>query len=643
MNRFSNCKSSGLIGLLALSAGLLTPASEASAQNQMYVGYVNPQETVYPYTGFNNASEEGGTLYFVVRMEASKFANYGGASLTGVCVGWSMGEEEKTPEMEVFVREELDGENLASGSAQVGFGWNDIDFDTPYSITAGNDLYIGGKVEWEPGSWLGTGTWGYTLPESSQFMGNTADTDPDGNINWIDVTDNSMVLMVLGIVEASGSGYNDKAALSDLRTNVIQPMEYPGDAWLVVRNDGFNELQSIELTSSMGEELWSQTIDFSSPIAAGETRDVSGGVQALGTGTHRIWVSKVNGKDVENPVALERDLIGVPAEVAARYTRRPLVERWVSESDYRSPVYTDDIFLPGIESLRESMSVIAHHCSDQFMIYHEFDADVDNEDIRFLVDFADGDKSRVSIPAFSVDRSYLPRNPLSRSNTYSVAYNFIYPDYVEPFYTAALDVPTFATIEAKADVEGDICGIEVTGYVEPGIMPEDEPLRLTVYLVEDGIESTSQEFPDDPEVTDRYKGVYTHDDVIRLSLTEMYGDMLDGDGAYTKKFTCELEPEWKRDDMRVLAFLNRSGERYGHMQVINSCETPVTGSGIGGIRQSVATFTVNGHDIEAAPGHSIEVYTLAGTRVSGRGLDSGIYLVRISGADGVGSCKVAIR
>ena len=241
MNKLSKFTVSGICGMLTLAATALCSPPEAAAQT--YIGYINPQETVYPYTGFNNSSESTGTLYFVVRMEADKFTNYDGASLSGLRVGWSMGAEEKTPEMEVFVRGELNGENLASGKAQVKFGWNDISFDTPYTIQSGKELYLGGKVEWEPGSWLGTGIFGYTLPENTQYMGNSEDVDASGNINWINATDNNMVLMLLGIVEATGDEFNDLAVLTDLRANDVQRLDTPGDAWLAVKNEGLNGAQ----------------------------------------------------------------------------------------------------------------------------------------------------------------------------------------------------------------------------------------------------------------------------------------------------------------------------------------------------------------------------------------------------------------
>lgn len=644
MNKNYSYGLSRMCGLFMLAGSLMCGAVSADAQNQMMVGHTNPSEYVYPYTGFNNNSDVGGTLYFAVRMDANMFANYEGASLKGIRIGWGEGMTPMNPEMEVFVRESLDGENLASGTSQVVFGWNDIMFDTPYTITSGKDLYLGGKVAWEPGSWLATGVYGYNLPEGTQFFANSEEVGADGKLNWIDVTDNSMVLLLLGIVEAEGEEYQDKAVLTNFRANEVQSLGSPGDAWLVIRNDGLNEVNSVELSASLDDKTWSYTFDFNKGIAGGAQNEVTGGIQALGTGVHKIWISKVNGKTMENVVPVEYNIIGIPADVSEKYTRRPLVERWVSESEYRTPSYTDDIFFPGVNPIRDKVSLLSHHCSDQYMIYHEFDQDIDNEDVKYLVDFAAGDKSRVGIPAFSVDRSFLPRNPIARPGDVSVAYNFLYPEFVEDFYQSAIATPTFASVEAKASVADGKCEIEINGNVEPGVMPANEPLYLTVCVLEDGVESTSQEFPDDPELIDRYKGVFTHHDVIRLKLTDMYGDKLDGEGTYSKKFNCELEPEWNVENMRVLAFLNRSGEKHNHMQVVNSTELALKDVGVESVTDSnKARIAVEGRDIVVSGDCTAQVYTLDGVRVYGKGLNPGVYIVKVESAEGGFVSKVVVR
>lgn len=644
MKHFTKSTLSGICGMISMITATFCTPTEAIAQGTAYVGYVNPSETVYPYTGYSNTSDQDLTLIFAIRVEASKFANYTGASLTGLHIGWSMGNEEMFPEIEAFVREELDGENLASGKDQIGFGWYDVMFDTPYTIPPGKDLYIGAKVEWKKGAWLGTGIYGYNLPKESQFIGNLEDVGEDGKIQWIDDSNGDRAILALGIVEASGSQFNDKAVLSAINMNDIQPIEIPGDAYLVIKNEGLNDLRSFEISSSLGDKTWSYPIELNTPITPGQQKLVGGGIQTLGTGIHNVWISKVNDTEVEEPLVVEHELIGIPADVASKYVRRPLIERWVSEDEYRSPYYTDSIFMPGVTPYRDKVSLIAHHLSDQFMIYHEFDKDVDNEDVQFLVDFANGEKSKVSVPSFATDRSYLPQNPLATFNTYSVAYNFIYPYAIGSLYPAVLGVPTFASVNASAKIDGDNCEIEVFGNIEPGIMPEGESLYMTVYIVEDGIVSKSQEFPDSPEMQEIYKGIYTHNDVIRLSLTEMYGDVVENEGEYTKTFKCELDPEWNRDNMRVLAFLNRSGERYGHMQVINSVETDIKGSSVKSIEDSArGSFTIEGNNIVASQGFSVEVYTLDGTRAASYGLRPGIYIVKTYGEDSSYACKVTVK
>lgn len=644
MNKTYSYELSRLCGLCLVAGSLFCGSISAEAQNQMFVGHANPAEVVYPYTGFSNNSSEGGTLCFAVRLGADKFSNFEGAQLTGIRIGWGSGAEYKTPDMEVFVRESLNGENIVTGTSQVAFGWNDIMFDTPYTIEAGKDLYLGGNVAWDPGSWLATGVYGYNLPEGTQFMGNVDDRGSDGNVNWMDVTDNGMVLLLLGIVNAEGEEFTDKATLVRFRSNEIQSLTSPGDAWLVIKNEGLNEINSVELSASLDDKTWSHTLEFNKAISGGVQNEVTGGIQALGSGVHKIWISKVNDEAIEKPTKLDFNLIGVPDDVAAKYVRRPLVERWSSESEYRTPSYTDDIFLPGVMPVRDKISLLSHHFSDQYMIYHEFDKDVDNEDIKYLVDFAGGDKSRVSTPSFSVDRSFIPRNPIARSGDVSVAYNFVYPEHISDLYKTAIETPTFASVDAKATVSDGKCEIEISGNIEPGIMPDNEPLYLTVCVLEDNVESTSQEFPDDPELIDRYHGVFTHHDLIRLKLTDMYGEKIDVSGSYTKKYSCELEPEWNVDNMRVLAFLNRSGEKHNHMQVINSVEYALGDVGVEGIVvPGEVRIAVSGRDILVSGDCKAQIYTLDGIQVAGTGLCPGIYLVKVNVSEGSFVRKVVVK
>lgn len=141
--------------------------------------------------------------------------------------------------------------------------------------------------------------------------------------------------------------------------------------------------------------------------------------------------------------------------------------------------------------------------------------------------------------------------------------------------------------------------LDVNGYIEPGVLT-DEDLYLTVYMVEDQVESDSQDKPvtyddkDDkkaPSAAPARKeddkdqvapGYYVHDNVIRERLTPMYGKKVtvNSSGFYNEMFEFELEDEYKRDDLRFVAVLHRGSEGHDrfHRNVINCAE--VKGSNI---------------------------------------------------------------
>lgn len=628
--------------LFALIAGfmlLLSFPLSAAAENEILIGHVKTNEQIWPYDGFNNASNETSTIYFAVKIPAQMFESYIGTKLTGMRIGWGQGAEPKTPEMNIFVRESLNGPDIASGKKNVEFGWNDIKLDSPLTISEAKDLYLCCSVLWEPGSYICSGTYGYNLPAESHFVGNSQEVDKDGNIIWVDISSQNKPVLLLGILEAAGEEYMDKASLLNCRGSEFQTLDQPGSAWLVVKNDGTNDIDQIELTTAFGEKTWSYSLDLSKTIAGNQTESITGPIMALGNGVHQMWISKVNDAAVENPAKIDVNIIGIPAEIAAKYTHRPVVERWESESNYRSPVYVDDWFTPGVQPLRDKLTVVSHHVDDQYMIYHEFDEEVNNEDLQFLVDLAGGDKMRVYCPAFSLDRAYYPQNPLAKPGDVSFSYNFISPDFIQGLYNTAIGAPTFASLEAEVKDSK----IEIKGNIEDGILPEGENLYLTVYLLEDGIATTSQEFPDDAETNDRYNGEWTHNDLIRFQPYDMYGEKISEKGSFSREIEFELEPDWIRSNMRVVAFLNR-GNNHNHQQIINSVEKKLGDSGIdSAVADNGIAISVEGNNIRVIGSSSFGVYTLDGAAVLPEALSPGIYVVRAENENGVKVRKVVVK
>lgn len=631
----------------ALTAPAASPAKEDAGV--ILLGYVNPQETVYPYTGFSNNTSDDLTAEFAIRLRADMLAQYAGAKITGIHVGWGEGPESFSPEMTSFLRSDINGENIASGSATAEFGWNDVYYDTPYTITGDTDLFVGAVVPFLPKvSWIPTGLWGGDALDSDiQYFGAQEIRGDDGNIIWENPTSSEMKILILAIVEAAGDEYEDMMSLTTLRLNDVQSLDNEGEARVIIRNDGINAITDFDVKVECGDRSWTTTVDLPEdgldPITTG-TLNIP--FQALASGVHRIWVSKVNGTEVKEPDVHEVQILAVSDETASSFPRRPLVERWISESNHYTAPFTDQIFVPGIEEYRDKVSVVAHHFDDQFMQYHYFDEEVQCEDLQFLVDFVDGNKMKVFVPCMTVDRSFHTYNQAVKADEAGVCYNFVYPMFVGDIYEQALATPSFASVKANAELKDGICEVTVEGDIASGVLPEGENLFLTVYLLENGIVSTSQEFPDDPDIQATYQGKYTHNDLIRHQFTPMYGDGLDASGNYKKVYEVEFDEEWKVDNMRILAFLNR-GKENGNFsrQVINTTENGVKTAGIGGVTlPDGISIRVVGRDIVAEGDfETCEVFAANGARVGSRSLTPGIYVVKTSGSKGSYSVKVLVK
>ena len=633
------------------SSGLTAPSAAPAKEdaNVILLGHVSPQEDIYPYTGFNNGGSEDLTLEFGVRLTSDMLAPYAGAKITGIRVGWGEGPQPYSPDMTAFLRSDMNGDNITSGTATVNMGWNEIKYDNPQTITGDSDLFIGGVVPYPPQiAWLATGCWGGAdLADDIQYMGVQEYRDADGNIEWEHPVSSMEKILILAIVEAAGDDYEDMMSMPTLRLNDVQSLDEEGAARVIIRNDGTNTITDFDVRIECGDMSWTTIVDLPGEgLPSGTTGTLNIPFQALASGVHKIWVSKVNGTDVAKPEVHEARILAVSKATAAEYTRRPLVERWISESNHYTAPYTDQIFVPGIEDYRDNVSVVAHHLDDQFMQYRYFDDEVQCEDLQMLVDMVNGDKTKVSVPCMAVDRSFHTDTEGMKADAAGVFFHFVYPMFVGIIYDQALSTPTFASVKANARINGDICDITVEGEIASGVLTDDENLYLTVYLLEDGIVSTSQEFPDDEELLAKYQGKYTHNDLIRAQPTDMYGDAVGGAGTYKKTYQIDVDETWKTSDMRVLAFLNRGIENDNFSrQVVNSCESDVITTGIGNtLLQQGVNVKVSGRDILVdGDFDSVEIFASNGARVDGKGLLPGVYVVKVTGGQATSSVKVMVK
>ena len=148
--------------------------------------------------------------------------------------------------------------------------------------------------------------------------------------------------------------------------------------------------------------------------------------------------------------------------------------------------------------------------------------------------------------------------------------------------------------------------VEVDGDVAPGILPEGESPRVTVYLMERDVESDSQLFWNEDE-KDSYQSMYTHHNVIREILTDPEGDPISEGNIHTA-YQTELDPTWNADNMYLVAFVHRDGKLGGkRMHVFNSA--------IGEITEATGIVRIQSGQL-TTDNRQQAIYNLAGQRLS---------------------------
>ena len=554
-----------MLGLLIAAPGAMFAQSSSGS---LYVGYAKYDDQLWEYDGvmLNKDSKVGCAILITKDM----IAPYAGGTIKGMRVGW--GTTQMTGEYEGFVRNDFNGEDLSTGKATVKYsysdsnpGWNTMtmtDYVIPDDV---EQLVVGFTTNVKSGV--------YAIPtiyphytKNSCYLWVDGDNDEEGNPLWVDRNEYG-ILPILLIVEDTQGTFGLVPVLTTFTPNGLVTAGEPSDCLMRLKNAGSQTIRSIEVTSRQGEQTYSEKVNLSSPIAAGKT---SGTflvpLTCFESGDLELSITKVNDKELKKPITKTVNMLAVPKEVAEKYSRRPLMEYFESENNYRSARYYDEYITPLLEPVRNELTFVCQHLDDQFMTG-------DDDATMLALQLCDNDSSRVSIPAMTVDRAMNTGNILVQmSSTTNPMFDVLVdPTYFNLMLDAAKDVPTFASVEAKGNAEATGIAIEVNGEVAEGVLPEGEKPRLTVYLMEHDVFSDSQMFWTEKE-KEEHIGEYTHVNVIREILAN--GVELPATGTYSWDTTVDdPDPMWNTENLYVVAFVHRDGQKGGkYMHVFNSTE-----------------------------------------------------------------------
>lgn len=544
-----------------------------------------------------------------------------------------------------FVCKDLDkvieGDVLTSVSTQdYASGYNKFKFNNSVTIEKDQDLYLGYYITLTPGENLDAVAFddpivmGYSGEKGNSFL--ALDFYWQSNSSFPTAVNGQPYYMnaaIRGI--ASGDKFPDGdvglislSSGNDYYVECNSPATYQAK----IRNYSPETVKSMEFSVSVnGKESDNVVLnDLNVPSHEITTIDVPGvKINHEGNLDVKLTVKKVNGVDDSDVADNEMTSSSFAYREGGQILRRNvLLEQFTSEG-YSKAEFVDESYK---EFLADQSNVIwvKHHVKTKGGFVDQFVTDFEKKYVSLY-----GGASTF-FPAACFDRMKFlgMQDP---GPAYFVESNVAF----EAMLGNVNLIPSFAelNVRPKHNEADNTITVKVNLNTQANVMPGQTDLRLTTWLVEDGIVSTEQK---------GVSGEYIQDGVIRAVLSEdVWGDKVDiSSYSASKEYSIAVDPKWNLANMRVVSFLSNYDPSNKVYQLYNSRESKVqVSSGISSVvRTPDSMVTVTDGNVEAINGNTlVGVHDLSGRSFTGKNLPKGMYIVTVSDGKQQSAVKVVVK
>lgn len=598
------------------------------------------------------------TMCQAIRLPASLLNKYVGCKIDSIEVvlgartGNGLAPDDEAVEgvkrgngLTAFVCKDLDklieGDVLTSVSTQdYASGYNKFKFNNSVTIEKDQDLYLGYYITLTPGENLDAVAFddpivmGYSGEKGNSFL--ALDFRWQSNSSFPMAVNGQPYYMnaaIRGI--ASGDKFPDGdvglislSSGNDYYVECNSPATYQAK----VRNYSPETVKSMEFSVSVnGKESDNVVLnDLNVPSHEITTIDVPGvKINHEGNLDVKLTVKKVNGVDDSDVADNEMTSSSFAYREGGQILRRNvLLEQFTSEG-YSEAEFVDESYK---EFLADQSNVIwvKHHVKTKGGFIDQFVTDFEKKYVSLY-----GGASTF-FPAACFDRmKFLGME--DPGPAYFVESNVAF----EAMLGNVNMIPSFAelNVRPKHNEADNTITVKVNLNTQANVMPGQTDLRLTTWLVEDGIVSTEQK---------GVSGEYIQDGVIRAVLSEdVWGDKVDiSSYSASKEYSIAVDPKWNLANMRVVSFLSNYDPSNKVYQLYNSRESKVqVSSGISSVvRTPDSMVTVTDGNVEAINGNTlVGVHDLSGRSFTGKNLPKGMYIVTVSDGKQQSAVKVVVK
>ena len=598
------------------------------------------------------------TMCQAIRLPASLLNKYVGCKIDSIEVvlgartGNGLAPDDEAVEgvkrgngLTAFVCKDLDkvieGDVLTSVSTQdYASGYNKFKFNNSVTIEKDQDLYLGYYITLTPGENLDAVAFddpivmGYSGEKGNSFI--ALDFYWQSNSSFPTAVNGQPYYMnaaIRGI--ASGDKFPDGdvglislSSGNDYYVECNSPATYQAK----IRNYSPETVKSMEFSVSVnGKESDNVVLnDLNVPSHEITTIDVPGvKINHEGNLDVKLTVKKVNGVDDSDVADNEMTSSSFAYREGGQILRRNvLLEQFTSEG-YGDAEFVDESYK---EFLADQSNVIwvKHHVKTKGGFVDQFVTDFEKKYVSLY-----GGASTF-FPAACFDRMKFlgMQDP---GPAYFVESNVAF----EAMLGNVNLIPSFAelNVRPKHNEADNTITVKVNLNTQANVMPGQTDLRLTTWLVEDGIVSTEQK---------GVSGEYIQDGVIRAVLSEdVWGDKVDiSSYSASKEYSIAVDPKWNLANMRVVSFLSNYDPTNKVYQLYNSRESKVqVSSGISSVvRTPDSMVTVTDGNVEAINGNTlVGVHDLSGRSFTGKNLPKGMYIVTVSDGKQQSAVKVVVK
>lgn len=572
-------------------------AAKKIAANQRWLGYYNSDALAESHKGMGLPDYPGENKVAICLSEEI-LKPYVGKNIVGMRFGLT--EEIGNSSVSLFKQGgSAPGEVCRTADVQNGaVGWNEVKFDEPYTIQAGEVLYAGysytqlsNKKDYKsfPFSAVEEGLENQSLWVYCK-IGN--------NAGWNEFGMGGANMSIQVLVEGDFAEYavlpEDFGTLKGAKNKDLavavkfmnNSKEAVSSLGYVVSVDGVaGSEQSVDVSPTVGVGAYGT---FKASVPCGNTE----GLKEV-----KVEVTKVNGHKNGASSTVANGKISIADKM---YERNVCIEEFTTEKCGNCPRVAGFLHTYLEEADPTRVFAVCHHAGyytdwltkacDNKLLYLFNDnggsfapAMMFNREPAFDSQYATGQKDNVTIPGSAAQIKTITNYYLD-----------------ETMADAKLDM-TLTYDEGESKVIIVVTGESNKGY-------DTENALLTVYLTEDNVKAKNQSGA----------SKFYHQHVIR-DYNSNWGDALTwNDNKFSATYEFDVDEAWKKDDLKVVAFLNKHNTKN---RLDNRIEN-VTGKDL--IEKPTAIESVGSAD------NAVEVarYNAAGQRINGK--QKGLNIVKLS-------------